>query len=245
MVIPKTPRSTLLPIMKLLLVFAVLKVNLSPIKSPISCKDIPEQKGTNLFGSPEQSFKANLTSHVYYCRKIFADQRQAFEIVLQKISESSEKPDSIEVTDCHRYHYVLTIDHSCHFQFPTPSCVRYCQKNSICPSEATLCTTEAPFRQFYPETDLNHENDALYNFNDTLRVHCDSNMMNELPIPEARCHWVLNKQEYPGIYVIVRFSFLLVGRQSPSNNLTKLLTKLSMLYGTLKCLGWYKTWISI
>ena len=179
-----------------ILTFAVLQVNLTPLKvgnlPPSTCSDIPEQSGS-LLGIQEQSFKANLTTNVYYCRKIFVGKRQAFEIVHQKISDSSDYPDLIEVTDCKTYHYALTIDHNCHFQFsrkPTdeiPNCVTYCEKNRICPSEAQLCSVAVQFRQFYPEQDFNEKNDVLYNFNNTLRAHCDITLLNELPMPEAKC----------------------------------------------------------
>ena len=152
-----------------------------------SCADIPRQPDEN-WSDSEQSFRSSTTSAVYYCRKgnfrnSSGDKTNFdFEIVRQKYSPSSDKPDSIELTDCVEKYFKLTINKACNFDLSaTPSCVQRCVMNKNCVKTSDLCTKKLDFVIFQPSLDLNESHKALYNYQNTLVDHCMESLQNEFP----------------------------------------------------------------
>jgi len=163
-------------------------VNGKPFKpTKSSCHEMPNPSKDLGTIENEETFISNTTNDIYFCRKLFTE-NSPVEIVRQKSSVTRGTPDFIEATDCSTYYYVLKFDSSCDFMTQNEKCVKQCDRNQICPQETKLCSTRIELFQINTEMDFDPRHYYLFNFNNTLRKHCDDNHLeNELPGFEKTC----------------------------------------------------------
>ena len=166
----------------LLLANAKPHLNTNVLTISSTCPDIEKQPKDLGSIANEQTFLYNTVNDLYFCRKMFGTDQNVIQIVRQQSWSGGAAPDTIEATDCLTYYYILKFDTSCNFDASDKNCVTFCNRNNICPKESDLCIEQADFIQYNPESDLNPSHEWIYNFNDTLRKHCDEKLLeNELP----------------------------------------------------------------